>query len=70
MLNSIEHYKELGRKAAQAMNHRDISLYGHFRDLFSRGKALEKEQYKASTQAAYDSGFSETRTVITVERFK
>ena len=70
MLNSIEAYKELGCKAAEAMNQHDQARYLHFKNHFMRCKGGEKEQDRIDASKAFDEGFAEARYIPKREYFR
>ena len=70
MINPKEHYQELGRMAAQALNHNDRARYEFEKNYFTRCKRIEKEEDRMEAAQAFDEGFAEVRHVPKPEYFK
>lgn len=69
MVNSVEAYVDSGKRAAKAMNDRDMSRYDFENGWFRRAKALESDEGKLLAQRAYDEGYTYARVVPPVDRF-
>jgi hypothetical protein len=63
MLNDLEVYKECGRRAAQAVNQKDLARAGVERDYFSRMRRLEKPEDRDLVRLTYDNAYAAARTV-------
>lgn len=69
MVNSVEAYVESGKRAAKAMNDRDMSRYDFENGWFRRAKALESDEGKLLAQESYNEGYTYARVVPAVDRF-
>lgn len=65
MLNSIEIYKDAGRKVAAAYNKRDMSSADFHQRWFNRARLLENAEDRTKADQAYKEGWTEVRHVPT-----
>ncbi len=70
MINTLEAYKECGKRAAVAMNQRDSCRYDSERDWFNRAIALENVNDRLLAGQYYESGYSSARATTRAEYFK
>jgi hypothetical protein len=63
MLNPIEFYSDLGRKAGIARNQRDEARAQSHADHFRRAKALEVDDDKVTADEAYRQAYREVRAI-------
>lgn len=62
MLNSIEVYRDAGRKAGRASKNRDAGLVSHWKSWLTRALALETEADRKIAQQAYNEAYAEEAT--------
>lgn len=65
MLNSIEAYKDAGRKVADAYNRRDMAGADFHERWFNSAKWLEKADDRKLAEQAFKEGWAEVRKVPT-----
>ena len=70
MLNTIEFYKDLGTKAAEARNQRDESRANFNEDHFRRARGLEQGDDRLAANRAFDEAYKAARIVPRVEYFR
>lgn len=67
MLNTVEFYADLGRKAAQARNHQDEACAQFHAEHFRQAKALEKRPDAQRANAAYRDAYAAVRNVTVLK---
>ena len=70
MLNTLDFYFDIGKKAATARNERDEARAMFERDYFNRCIGVEKREDVAAARASYDAGYKAFRKTPRVEHFK
>ena len=70
MFNSLDVYKEVGERAAKAMNQKDLSLYEREKRWLSTALSMEADAYRIEARAAYDQGFKDVRNVPQITYFR
>lgn len=61
MLNPVEFYRDLGRKAAQARNQRDEAHAASHAEHFRRARDLEKAENRTKATEAYMESYRQAR---------
>lgn len=71
MLNSPDTYSASGKRAASALNQKDIARYNFEANWARRAIALESEgAERNAARAAYDAAFTANRNTPRVEYFR
>ena len=61
MLNSLDLYRETGRKAGRAMRNHDAGLFRHLTDWKTRAIRYESPENQQAARDAFDAGYAEYR---------
>lgn len=69
MLNTLDIYRECGKRAAVALNERDNGRYDHEHGWFRRALALESPENRLAAREAYDAAYKEHRVMPTPRPF-
>ena len=70
MLNTIEFYKDLGTKAAEARNKHDEDRAKFHAEHFRKARGLEHEDDRLLCSQVYDEAYRAARNVPRVEYFR
>lgn len=70
MLNSLDEYRESGKRAAHAMNQHDISRYKFEDEWYRSAKNMENEEDRLVISQAYEEAFRTERITSQPESFK
>lgn len=70
MLNSFAAYTDCGKKAAIAMNQKDMARYKFHREWFTRAILLEKIEIRNAVRSAYERGYEEARVIPSATYFR
>lgn len=63
MMNSIETYRDCGKKVANAYNRKDAGLAQFQTNWFNRAIRLESKEDQIFARNAYNQGYKENRVV-------
>lgn len=63
MLNNIESFTESGKRAAQAMNQKDLCRYHFEKTWANRAIDMEKGDDRVAAKQAYEKAFTANRVV-------
>ena len=65
MINLESDYRECGKKAAEAVNHKDYATAKFHNDWFDRARRLETPPNRILADSAFQAGYSANRNINT-----